>query len=297
MKRDEAPHDELLDRLVVGSARERLDSARSLESRARAEDLPALRRQLRESNDPWLVRSLERGIARAIADAANRRSYRRIEANPESMDQRDALHELKPLVGLLKLYAPLEVPDVGDSMTVKLIRQLETSIEAFDVLSSRGTSPRWAPFDLTDLISSTCDDVLKLHNLQSSDIELSGPMETPVVADESWIRLALRNGLENAIDARAESGSVRPVLVTWAATDRDYWAAVLDWGDGSSLSPEELFIRGSSTKVGHDGRGLALVREVMERMKGKALLVFEGSGATRFEIRWPQHRERESQLE
>ena len=68
-----------------------------------------------------------------------------------------------------------------------------------------------------------------------------------VTSDPTLVRLAVCNGIRNAIEAVAAANLAEPhpIVITWGETDIDYWVAVLDRGVGI-VGPVEAALRSAS---------------------------------------------------
>src|SRR5207302_9990647 len=111
-----------------------------------------------------------------------------------------------------------------------------------------------------------------------------------IISDARLLQLAVCNGLRNAIEAVVEGGSseLDAIIITWGATDVDYWITVIDHGPGLAGPVESAFEIGKSTKQGQGRRGfgLAIARQAMQTLGGTVSLLPAVRGGTRYELRW-----------
>ena len=109
-----------------------------------------------------------------------------------------------------------------------------------------------------------------------------------ITSDPDVLRLAIVNGLRNAVEAVGGLSGPEPhsVVVTWGQTDVDYWVAVRDRGPGLVGPEESAFGIGKTTKRGHRGFGLAIARKAIETLDGACTLQPADGGGARFEVRW-----------
>jgi sensor histidine kinase regulating citrate/malate metabolism len=137
------------------------------------------------------------------------------------------------------------------------------------------------PF-LTDIVSAEVPDS------QAPEVSLVGPKPMIVTSDPTLVRLAVYNGLRNALEAVAPAvpDEPDPIVITWGETDIDYWIAILDRGAGIVGPLEAAFEIGKSTKKGHSGFGLAIARQAIETLGGSVLLAPAAQGGARYEARW-----------
>ncbi len=109
-----------------------------------------------------------------------------------------------------------------------------------------------------------------------------------VTSDRALLRLAVSNGIRNAVEAvtGAPGDEPHPIIVAWGATDVDYWVTVLDRGPGVVGPAESAFGIGKTTKKGHSGFGLTIARQAIETLGGMCTLQPVTEGGARFELRW-----------
>jgi C4-dicarboxylate-specific signal transduction histidine kinase len=94
--------------------------------------------------------------------------------------------------------------------------------------------------------------------------------------------------LRNAIEAANQSKAEQPVVITWGATDTDYWVTIIDDGPGIAGPPESAFEPGKSSKKGqgHIGFGLTIARQAMETLDGFVALGAGKAGGARYDLKW-----------
>jgi nitrogen fixation/metabolism regulation signal transduction histidine kinase len=201
------------------------------------------------------------------------------------------VHEIAPILGALRLYAREEVPNFDGSRTRIQVERLHQLLRALDGLSHAAVAPTIQEFDLAGLVTEVA--VAEAEG-QHVKVDLTGAAPLVVFGDPSLVRIALGNGIRNAVEAvqgtEAKTGA-SPVVVTWGDTDRDVWVAVLDLGTGPPIAVERAFEIGITTKQDHLGMGLATARQAIRSMSGTvSLLLRSETGGARFEIRWPKPR-------
>src|SRR6185437_9371423 len=106
----------------------------------------------------------------------------------------------------------------------------------------------------------------------------------------STIRVALANGLRNAIDAIDDLADPAggEIILNWSTTDRDSWVAVLDNGIGLPEGSHRIFEFGLTTKpkTEHFGFGLAISLQAMQSAGGTLELTPRHTEGTSFVVRW-----------
>jgi signal transduction histidine kinase len=139
---------------------------------------------------------------------------------------------------------------------------------------------RAEPVELDGIVRSVAAE-LQIHaESVSRNIELSLDSESWAVADPGSVAQIVRNLLDNALRHSPEAGTVR---VTVEASDGFAHIAVEDDGAGVPADERavifERFARGAETTSGGFGLGLAIGRELAQRMGGDLVLDETVTGA------------------
>jgi len=289
MNREEALAD-----LTSEHSERRLDAVRALARLARPEDEVTLRAALARESAVWVRRALERALAVASVaplvkpkidveddDPALRKAH--LEAVREISDR--LVHELRSVLGIVSYWASKELGDYDGSNTQRHLDRLAACLGAIDELGRASVLARVEEFALGNLIADEVESV-RHDGPPGVEVQAAGPAELIAHGDPALVRLVVRNGVVNALEASTTTDE--PVVVAWGATDRDYWVAVLDRAGSLPTNVGRLFTFGSSTKAGHLGAGLALVRQAARALGGTGELVTTREGSTRFEVRWPR---------
>lgn len=277
-------------------AARRLAAARTLVKEAVASDTPALEAALSRERVKWVKNALMTALAR----------IRGIEAAPVTWPPLDEpydsehvavvtlqvtarlLHELEPLVGMLRLSLQEDWPDFGSSEAEIQVTAIEEFLEVMSDLHRASKMPKWEEVDLrelaTELLAEVDDDKL-------GEIAIGGP-SLVVRSDSRLLALALRNGLRNAIEAVANlSPSDRRIVITWGRSAGAFFVAVLDNGPGLHSSPGEAMVPGATTKPAHKGVGLSLAQQAATSLSGMLTLSNRADGGVRFELKCPEAHE------
>ena len=289
--------DEALERLSSSSAHDRLKAARFLARNSNPDDLQTLRDALRNETVSYVLTGLELAIQRAtntVSPAAEDameesdippdvRAQIRNEVIEEVTGQ--ILHEIASAVGLIASAAARDIPDYERSKTKKHVDNLKRVFKAIEQLKTAAAVPKPEEFDLAELLGEIVSDVIGTDMV---DVSLYGAKPMLMTSDRALLRLAVSNGIRNAVEAviSATGTEPHPIIVTWGETDIDYWVAVLDRGLGVVGPAESAFGIGKTTKRGHSGFGLAIARQAIETLGGACTLQPATEGGARFEIRW-----------
>lgn len=299
---------EALALLESDRSRVRLDAARTLQSSARSEDLPAIRKCLEREKDAWVRRALIRTLRRLQPAGREIRPPGAVDNDDETpglvedvwaeaTEQVTALliHEVSPLLIAIASAARDELKEFyPSSRTQSAIERLRGLLDAVSRLGRAAQPPELREFDLTDLVMSVIRDE-GLHG----DHRVQVGRENPVVVsgDPALVRLALCNGVRNAMEATsaAERSSGPEVVVNWGVTDREAWISTLDNGVGLPEGAVRVFDFGATSKPKseHFGLGLTISRQAIVSLGGRLNLRPRQVG-TAFELYWPQVREVDS---
>jgi signal transduction histidine kinase len=161
-------------------------------------------------------------------------------------------------------------------------------LDTLVALNAASAAPLVVDFDLTNAIQSASLDLIDT----GARVAFGRADAVPVTGDVRLISLAVVNCLRNAIESAARSPRPElPVVINWGETDRDYWIAILDEGDGLPIGADHLLAPGITTKNDdglHFGIGLTIAQRAMHSLEGDVdLRPREGFGAVA-ELRWPR---------
>jgi signal transduction histidine kinase len=196
------------------------------------------------------------------------------------------LHEFEGRVGLARAAASGEIADFDSSNTRARFDNLESVLEGFRQLRKASAAPKPSEFDLAQLIRDTIVEEASDRNVE---VSVQGSQPFLISSDANLLRLALSNGIRNAVEAVIALQRVddsHAIVIAWGKTDVEYWITIIDRGAGVDGPVEAAFEVGRTTKVGHGGFGLAIVRQAMETIGGTAALQPGATGGARLELRW-----------
>ena len=320
--------------LQSADASERLRGARALRTAATSAQRTDIEIALARETDSWVRSALSRardrldGVAAPAAADTEELSEvsREVRAQATAEATTMLLHELRPLVGLLRLRAGRELADYETSNTGRSIERLVSFLGAVELLRESAGAPTWTEFNLSDLVARTVES--ELEEEDRSIVMAVGTDPTYVAGDESLLQLALAQAVRNAVEAieeRRGAGSgglvekpstesatrsveladpgvglttpmstvVRSspsIVINYGITDRDYWVVVLDDGIGLPAGADQVFEMWATgkSKSKHFGIGLPLARRAMATLGGTVELRPREQGGAACEIRWPQ---------
>jgi signal transduction histidine kinase len=197
------------------------------------------------------------------------------------------LHEVASPIGLAMLSASREMKEGWEESATR--RHLETSrrvFEAIEKLKDAAGVPRPQEFDLATLIQDFAEAEVPDAVPWISPI---GPKPFVISSDPGLIRMAVGNGIRNAVEAVTLAGmdpQQHDIVINWGGTDSDYWVSVLDRGPGITGPVESAFDIGSSTKKDHSGFGLAIARQAIDTLTGIVTLEPAKEGGAVYTARW-----------
>ncbi len=241
---------EALQLLDSKTLHDRLRAARYLAVHAHADDEQRIRQQLAKEEVSWVRGALRTALERLSSSVAPREKDRSVrdlsdeqragDVYAQAIEETTAMlvHELEPILGLLRLYAQTEIGEYAASQTKRQLDRLESVLTAVDTLSRAAAVPRISELHLAYIIRRVVATELK----ETVDIELAGPDPVTAWGDVSLVELAVANGVRNAVEASENGGKTENkarVVVNWGETDKDYWIVVLDRGVDSFLARRE----------------------------------------------------------
>ena len=288
---------EALALLASTSPHDRLKAARTLRRFRNKADAGRLRAAIKVESVSWVKKALTAALSNcappvlsaaeiedtslAITEQLRHELYGKITQEITGI----LLHEIEPVFGLLRAAASEEIPNRSVSPTWNYLEYLKKILTGIQSLRIAASTPNLEDFDLAEMIAEVAEKEIPA---EKATVSLVGHQPLLCKNDASLLRLALANGLRNAVDAldgvRLPEGA-HAIVVTWGKTDIDYWITVIDKGKGLELRSDAAFNTGNTTKKGHAGMGLSIARRAMDSLEGTAELETKEDG-THFELRW-----------
>lgn len=274
----------------------RLEAARFLALNARRADLAKLQAALKGEPVRWIRTALERAVERAQSSGGESRPTQ-TSAEPSQATIRDVraeaveevagtiIHEFSPIVGLLRIQARGEISQFESSDTKKSLDMLGDLLRGVRELKASAAVPHYDEADLSTLALESAD---RLEQDARSIVAMAGPEPFIVTVDKDRIKLAIVNGLRNAVEAAIDNAGSKPpsVVVNWGKAGTEDWLAILDSGAGFQGNPNAALRLGATNKPDHIGFGLTTAQQAMRVMEGDVYLSNSASGGAQFEIRW-----------
>lgn len=280
---------------LSGNSHERLAAARFFLSAGPSDHISFLESWASTEKVGWVKRALSIAIIRGYATA----SVSSDEGKDESVDNIDQayalavrdvasalLHELEPLIGLLEVKIKKEVLGYDYSETKKHFQNLQNYFGAISCLRVASQIIQIESFDCSSFVGECAYELRELGKGTFSSI---GPGASTYVADRRLLKMALLNGLKNASESTLQASSSReskPIVVTWGETEIEYWIAIIDDGVGLGKMNGRAIKIGDSTKAGHFGMGLTIVKQAMQTLNGSVSISSPNDTGAVFELRW-----------
>ena len=283
--------------LSNGSSHARFTAIRELERLALNTDIQELLRAKAAETDLYLIRRIERLIVRLSVESSA--SDIEIDTDPTPLEVRNKLraeaiewvaglllHEIGSKLGLLASTVSKELVNYTGSNSQRRIEHLQDAFDGIEQLKKATSVPQPVEMDLPTFIK----DLVELErNDKEIDVSLVGRTPLVIFCDRGLLRLALCNGVKNAIEAAtsiANPDRRASLVVSWGQTDKDNWVSVIDNGPGMPDNNTRSFTIGESSKSGHLGFGLGIARQAIETLHGTVELRNSGSDGAVFQLRW-----------
>lgn len=277
-------------KLDLGSPviRERLAAARALARRATTEEVPFLRERLANESVQWVRDALRAAISRAelVESGSQEGEWIAVDVDPEIRARAvvevtgQLLHEMEPLVGLLRAQLYEEWDAVRGSKSEVQLSRLDEFLDVMTNLHTAAQVPVLREVELRAFV----DSVVEGMDGSGVAIQLAGP-ELRVTSDARLLRLIVRNGLQNAVEA-SPIGS--EIVVAWGRSREGFFISIVDHGSGlpSGFTLDRIQM-GNSSKQGHLGMGLSLIRQAAESLGATVKLTGRTDRGARLELHAP----------
>jgi signal transduction histidine kinase len=278
-------------RLRIGSAQERATAASILGKRGAPSDIALLQQARARELDHYALAAIDRALAVA------RQPGKQESTGSSHLDWADEtyakalsdvsqmlVHELQDIVGFARLDIAAEVSDPDASKAMASVKRIGDLLDAIELLGVLGRSIGRDEFDLSDCLMGVA---AREEGRLGVEVSLTGPTSLVISGSPSLVDLVVTKAIQNAVDS---ADTVEPgphtVVISWGATDREAWIAVIDAGAGL-IPGVDAFGFGKSSKKGHLGVGLTIARRAMTVLSGTVTLEpNSGRGAT-FRATWP----------
>lgn len=210
-----------------------------------------------------------------------------------------ASHDLRsPLKSMLGLLNLIELEKDGDiSLYLDRMRQSVNRLDNFitDIidysLNSR-VEDIAEPIDLTELVEDCFLHFKYLPYSESINKTIECKADVPFYGDKKRLQIIFNNLISNAINYRNPT-QIEPFIKIEISTQRDI-STIKIQDNGMGIDEKHIdkifnmFYRGTTNSAG-SGLGLYIVKEALEKMKGKIEVTSKRSTGTSFILQVPNH--------
>ncbi|MFW1942091.1 sensor histidine kinase [Acinetobacter guillouiae] len=291
-----------LELLSSSSSHDRFKAAHALINLVDNQDLRTIQVAKHNETDTYVLSRLEALILKisedndpenpdpiySDTDISNEKLFAHAKAQAIEWVSGLLLHEIGSKLGLVSLSASKDIESYNESRTKYHIQNLQAIFDAIEQLRKATNPSKHDQFDLSELI----EEIISFESSNFlSEFSKVGPRPFIINSSRHLIRLALCNGIRNAIEATKSIEGLNqrdmpPIVVAWGETDSEYWISVLDEGIGLSASSINIFEIGKSTKSGHIGFGLSIARQALDTLGGNVTIESQLERGVKYEIRW-----------
>ncbi|GGK49383.1 ATP-binding protein [Aliivibrio fischeri] len=196
------------------------------------------------------------------------------------------LHELAPKLGLVDASLKEEFNNYDSSKAKGFVERLTQIFRAIECLRKSTREPESVETDLSQLIKNIVhDEVIEKEKI---NISFQGIQPCIINSDPALITLAFSNAVRNSYESLTSLTSSEPksLIISWGVSDKDSWISVIDNGIGFIGNPEVAFKLGKTSKQGHTGFGMGIMRQAMDNIGGYAELSNIETGGAKLLLRW-----------
>ncbi len=274
-----APHElqltarSVLERVALARENDRLVADLSAANHELTRTLESLARAQRRSLDAERLAAIGRMIAMIVHDL--RGPLTTILSASAEIRRRDPAEPGAP--------APEELAGEIHAEAERLQRMCA---DLLDVTRASQAAAERVEEELDAVVESALATVVDDASRAGVELELDHASDARVLLDEDGLRRALRNLVQNALEAMPEGGALR------VSTAREEGAALVQVADTGVGVPEEIRERifepfVTARKKGGTGLGLAIVKKVVDDHGGTIVVSKPEGGGTAFVLRLP----------
>lgn len=173
-------------------------------------------------------------------------------------------HELSPPIGWIRKAGAREIGHFQRSLTSDAVNRLERRIDALIALIREGS-------DL-DLVECNLEQTLRecWPDMTAEPIFMPAPdlagRSAVVDTDIGLFEILLANAYQNAIDASLEVEDPGPIEVSWSVVGDRFWVRISNSFEGAQFDVRDVETTGISSKSGHQGIGVSLIKTASEKL-------------------------------
>ena len=282
---DEAAEAWIEDALSSSSPSQRLKAAAWIKTNPEVVDTQILMRAMQRETVPQ-IRQLFNDVLLARDSLASPRSVTPAYAGGSDHGNVPELarlirHELSPPIGWIRKAAGAEVGEYPRSRTNDAINRLERRLDALVALIRKESDLELSECDLERALREFWPDMTAEATFSVAP-DLGG-RPASLTTDIGLLEILLANVYQNAIDAALESGDDRRIEVSWSVVGERFWVRVSNPFSGAQFDVQDVETTGISTKSGHQGIGMSLIKTAAEKL-GYGFRIAGRSGLATFTL-------------
>lgn len=187
-------------------------------------------------------------------------------------------HELSPPIGWIRKAGGREIDHFQRSATSDAVSRLERRIDALIALIREGSDLDLVECDLERTIRECWPDRTTAPIFKPAP-ELAGHSAI-IDTDIGLFEILLANAYQNAIDASLEVEEPGPIEVSWSVVGDRFWVRISNPFAGTQFDVRDVETTGISSKSGHQGIGVSLIKTASEKLGYGFKIVGRGGVAT-----------------
>lgn len=270
------------DGLLSNSPSARLRAATQIKASRMDVDIRVIMRALQGESVPQIRQVLNDVLAARsgrVLDGDPARAAERSEHVPELA--RLIRHELSPPIGWIHKAGAREIDDYARSATNDAVNRLERRMDALVALIRKDSALVLEECTLAEFLEHCWPST-------STRVKFTAPAEGietefRLLTDAGLLEIILANAFQNAIDASLEVAGDETVEVSWGFVGERFWVRVSNAFSGRQFDIKDVGATGISTKSGHQGIGISLIKTATERL-GYGFRVAGRSGLATFTL-------------
>lgn len=187
-------------------------------------------------------------------------------------------HELLPAIGWLRFAADGEIEEFGTSETNNMIQALRRRIDGVVALAEAQRLPVMTSSSLSELLAACVPPNVPVGLFSFAEVEDG---EDLIETDPGLFMLIGANALQNAVDAvLGLPPGEGQIFVAVGVSEKDFWLTISNSFAGASFDLNHVAASGVTSKSGHRGLGVRVMRLAAGRLGYRLDLVAAGGVAT-----------------
>ena len=207
---------------------------------------------------------------------------------------------LKSIIGLVNL-ANLDINKSNFDLMPQYIQRVEQSVNKLDATiieiinysKNNRLEVNNEPINFSELLDEVWDKLKYLDGALEVEKEIHIDQQSPLYTDKNRLFVILNNLLSNSIKYRKNTSRYRPHIKVDASVHSDVFSMTVE-DNGIGISDKyidkifDMFYRATESSDG-SGLGLYIVKETVDRLKGKIEVHSKPDIGTKFKIEFPNY--------